>query len=114
MGTHMEGISKVYQPCTLAYTSCQRCKIGISTILLRRFFKLIIKIILFVLILLFLFLEVPYEMIDLATIPKYFLGLSKTLMPPMGFGSTFLSLLSVLIRSSMNNQGLIGEFRSFL
>ena len=46
--THMDKSSRVYQPCTLAYTSCQSCSKGISTILLRIVLILYIKIIIFV------------------------------------------------------------------
>jgi hypothetical protein len=108
----MEGRSRVYQPHTLACRGCQSCNKFISTILLRRFFRLIIRIILF--LLLFLFVAVSFEMLDLAVVPTFCLGLSGRLMSPIGFGFAPFSLLALFLRSSTNNQGLIGGFKSFL
>jgi len=46
-GSHMEGSSIVYQPCTLACTGFQSCNKDISTILLRIFFTIIFFLLFF-------------------------------------------------------------------
>jgi len=56
------------------------CNKGISTILLRIFFRLINRIIIFLLILIFLFLVVSSKMHDLGIVLKIFLGISSRLM----------------------------------
>jgi hypothetical protein len=96
MGRQVEGSSRGYKPCTLTCMGHQGHKKGIYTILLRIFFIFSLRAIPFLLFSLFLYLAISFEMLDLTIVPTSFLGISRRLRSPKGFGSFILPLLSFL------------------